>query len=443
MATVIGVRFKKAGKVYYFDPNDIWPRPGDNVIVETARGLEFGEAVTGARSVADEQIVAPLKKVVRIATEEDVQRAEFNEKREKEAFRICQEKVAKHKLEMKLVSVEYTFDNSKIIFYFTANGRVDFRELVKDLASVFKMRIELRQIGVRDEAKMLGGLGSCGRPICCGAFLGDFQPVSIKMAKEQNLSLNPTKISGLCGRLMCCLKYEQDTYEATLKRIPKVGKDIVTPDGVGVIAEINAIKERVKVRIRTADDTFDVREYSIDEVRRPGPGDSAAIRETPKPQEKRPRRATPETEQPAEEDAENVKKKHYPHQKAPKNLSTDEFLEKMRESESTETAPSEKAAPAEKEPHKRRRRGGKGRHRDGEAPAEAAESENVQTEVQESAEEALNETVARDEPQRAEEQVRKAASVTEDEEIVVQDEPERADGREAVREPEMPADTEK
>ena len=443
MATVIGVRFKKAGKVYYFDPNDIWPRPGDNVIVETARGLEFGEAVTGARSVADEQIVAPLKKVVRIATEEDVQRAEFNEKREKEAFRICQEKVAKHKLEMKLVSVEYTFDNSKIIFYFTANGRVDFRELVKDLASVFKMRIELRQIGVRDEAKMLGGLGSCGRPICCGAFLGDFQPVSIKMAKEQNLSLNPTKISGLCGRLMCCLKYEQDTYEATLKRIPKVGKDIVTPDGVGVIAEINAIKERVKVRIRTADDTFDVREYSIDEVRRPGPGDSAAIRETPKPQEKRPRRATPETEQPAEEDAENVKKKHYPHQKAPKNLSTDEFLEKMRESESTETAPSEKAAPAEKEPHKRRRRGGKGRHRDGEAPAEAAESENVQTEVQESAEAALNETVARDEPQRAEEQVRKAASVTEDEEIVVQDEPERADGREAVREPEMPADTEK
>ena len=443
MATVIGVRFKKAGKVYYFDPNDIWPRPGDNVVVETARGLEFGEAVTGARSVADEQIVAPLKKVVRIATEEDVQRAEFNEKREKEAFRICQEKVAKHKLEMKLVSVEYTFDNSKIIFYFTANGRVDFRELVKDLASVFKMRIELRQIGVRDEAKMLGGLGSCGRPICCGAFLGDFQPVSIKMAKEQNLSLNPTKISGLCGRLMCCLKYEQDTYEATLKRIPKVGKDIVTPDGVGVIAEINAIKERVKVRIRTADDTFDVREYSIDEVRRPGPGDSAAIRETPKPQEKRPRRATPETEQPAEEDAENVKKKHYPHQKAPKNQSTDEFLEKMRESESTETAPSEKAAPAEKEPHKRRRRGGKGRHRDGEAPAEAAESENVQTEVQESAEAALNETVARDEPQRAEEQVRKAASVTEDEEIVVQDEPERADGREAVREPEMPADTEK
>ena len=428
MATVIGVRFKKAGKVYYFDPNDIWPRPGDNVIVETARGLEFGEAVTGARSVADEQIVAPLKKVVRIATEEDVQRAEFNEKREKEAFRICQEKVAKHKLEMKLVSVEYTFDNSKIIFYFTANGRVDFRELVKDLASVFKMRIELRQIGVRDEAKMLGGLGSCGRPICCGAFLGDFQPVSIKMAKEQNLSLNPTKISGLCGRLMCCLKYEQDTYEATLKRIPKVGKDIVTPDGVGVIAEINAIKERVKVRIRTADDTFDVREYSIDEVRRPGPGDSAAIRETPKPQEKRPRKPAPEAEQPAEEDAENAKKKRYPHQKAPKNLSTDQFLEKMRESESAESAPEEKAAPAEKEPHKRRRRGGKGRHRDGEAPVEAAEGEHLQAEAQEVAE-APADDAAQDEPERAEaqESAHERTETPEDEEIIVQDEPESGD----------------
>ena len=287
MATVIGVRFKKAGKVYYFDPCEVWPRPGDSVVVETARGVEFGEVVTGAREVADEQIVAPLKKVVRIATEEDVRRAEYNEKREAEAFRICQEKVARHKLEMKLVSVEYTFDNSKIIFYFTANGRVDFRELVKDLASVFKMRIELRQIGVRDEAKMLGGLGSCGRPICCGTFLGDFQPVSIKMAKEQNLSLNPTKISGLCGRLMCCLKYEQDYYSQTLKKLPKVGKDIVTPDGVGVLSEINAIRERVKVRIKI-DDDFDVREYAIADVRKPGPDDSAAVREAPKPKQRRP-----------------------------------------------------------------------------------------------------------------------------------------------------------
>ncbi|MBP3652962.1 MAG: stage 0 sporulation family protein [Clostridia bacterium] len=377
MATVIGVRFKKAGKVYYFDPCDFWPKPGQNVIVETARGIEFGEVVTGARSVSDQQIVAPLKKVVRIATEEDEQRAAFNAKREEEAFRVCQEKVAKHKLEMKLVSVEYTFDNSKIIFYFTANGRVDFRELVKDLASVFKMRIELRQIGVRDEAKMLGGLGSCGRPICCGAFLGDFQPVSIKMAKEQNLSLNPTKISGQCGRLMCCLKYEQDTYEQTLKRVPRVGKDIVTPDGVGVITEINAIRETVKVRIRTGeDDSFEVREYSMDDVRKPGPNDAPAVREAPKAQEKRNQpKKTPipqQTEEEKPEEEEN-KRKRYPHQKAPKNLSTDQFLEKMKEHDDTEAEPSGENAKAEqpKEHKSRRRRGGRGHHR-GEGQKEGA-----------------------------------------------------------------------
>ena len=331
MATVIGVRFKKAGKVYYFDPNGLWPKPGENVVVETARGVEYGEAVTSPRTVDDAQVVQPLKKVVRIATEEDTRRAEQNAQHEIEAFKICQDRVKKHKLDMKLVSVEHTFDNSKIIFYFTADGRVDFRELVKDLASVFKMRIELRQIGVRDEAKMLGGLGSCGRPICCGAFLGDFQPVSIKMAKEQGLSLNPTKISGLCGRLMCCLKYEQDNYEAVLKRLPKIGKDLVTPDGVGVLTEINAIREMVKVRIRTAEDTFDLREYPIDDVRKPGPGDAAAVREAPKPKPQRPKKgAEPEPETPAEE--EKPKRKVYPHQKAPKNLSTDQFLEKLRES---------------------------------------------------------------------------------------------------------------
>lgn len=379
MATVIGVRFKKAGKVYYFDPNEIWPKPGDSVIVETARGVEFGEVVTGARTVSDEQIVTPLKKVVRIATEEDIRRAEYNARREEEAFRICQEKVARHKLEMKLVSVEYTFDNSKIIFYFTANGRVDFRELVKDLASVFKMRIELRQIGVRDEAKMLGGLGSCGRPICCGAFLGDFQPVSIKMAKEQNLSLNPTKISGQCGRLMCCLKYEQDTYEQTLKRVPRVGKDIVTPDGVGVITEINAIRERVKVRIRVGDDdSFEVREYSMDDVRKPGPDDQPAAREAPKPQEKRPNvKRTPIPQQAQDETAEakgeEPKRRRYPHQKAPKNLSTDQFLEKLRSDGAARDAEAEK----EKEPareHRRRRRGGRGRHKgeDGQEPVQNA-----------------------------------------------------------------------
>ena len=378
MATVIGVRFKKAGKVYYFDPCDFWPKPGQNVVVETARGIEFGEVVTGARSVSDEQIVSPLKKVVRIATEEDEQRAEYNARREEEAFRICQEKVARHKLEMKLVSVEYTFDNSKIIFYFTANGRVDFRELVKDLASVFKMRIELRQIGVRDEAKMLGGLGSCGRPICCGAFLGDFQPVSIKMAKEQNLSLNPTKISGLCGRLMCCLKYEQDTYEKTLKRVPRVGKDIVTPDGVGVITEINAIRERVKVRIRVGDDdSFEVREYSMDDVRKPGPDDAPAIRETPKPQERKPQgKRTPIPEQ-SEETEEEPKKKRYPHQKAPKNLSTDQFLEKLKEAGDAPEAAEAEGAEAPKEHKRSRRRGGRGRKRgEGRAEGEAPQAQD-------------------------------------------------------------------
>ena len=387
MATVIGVRFKKAGKVYYFDPCDFWPKPGQNVVVETARGIEFGEVVTSPRSVSDQQIVAPLKKVVRIATEEDEQRAAFNARREEEAFRICQEKVLKHKLEMKLVSVEYTFDNSKIIFYFTANGRVDFRELVKDLASVFKMRIELRQIGVRDEAKMLGGLGSCGRPICCGAFLGDFQPVSIKMAKEQNLSLNPTKISGQCGRLMCCLKYEQETYEQTLKRVPRVGKDIVTPDGVGVITEINAIRERVKVRIRVGeDDSFEVREYSMDDVRKLGLGDQPAVREAPKAQEKRPNvKKTPISQQTQEEqtepEGEEPKRRRYPHQKAPKNLSTDQFLEKLRsDGERRKDEDDDRGSKGEKEAareHRRRRRGGRGRHKDADgqtaqgAPAQA------------------------------------------------------------------------
>ena len=354
MATVIGVRFKKAGKVYYFDPDGMWPHPGDCVIVETARGEEFGEVVTGARTVSDAQVVSPLKKVVRIANEADLRRAEENDRREKEAFSICQEKIARHKLDMKLVSVEYTFDNSKVIFYFTANGRVDFRDLVKDLAGVFRMRIELRQIGVRDEAKMLGGLGACGRPICCGAFLGDFQPVSIKMAKEQGLSLNPAKISGQCGRLMCCLKYEQDNYDAVLKRLPRVGKDIVTPDGVGIITEINAIKERVRVRVKVDDDSFDVREYAIDDVRRPGPGESAAAREIPR--DKRPRRPRPAQEpapqEDAEENTESARRRQYPHQKAPKNLSTEQFLEKLKESGGT--------APAGAKEHRRRRGRGRG-----------------------------------------------------------------------------------
>jgi len=271
MATVIGVRFKNAGKLYFFDPGDMWPTAGDFVVVETARGIEFGEVVTGIREIDESEIIAPLKKVIRVASAEDVQHAQENARNEKEAYKICQKKIIEHKLDMKLVRVEYTFDNSKILFYFTANGRVDFRSLVKDLASVFKTRIELRQIGVRDEAKMLGGLGPCGRPICCGAFLGDFQPVSIKMAKEQNLSLNPTKISGVCGRLMCCLKYEQDTYEQTRKRMPKVGKEVITPDGIGVVWDLNVVKETIRVRISKGD-TSELKDFGIDEIQRPQQG---------------------------------------------------------------------------------------------------------------------------------------------------------------------------
>ena len=269
MVNVIGVRFQNAGKLYFFDPGAYWPTPGNFVVVETTRGIEFGEVVTGIREINDEQLTSPLKKVVRVATAEDVQHARDNKAAEKEAYAICQRKIAEHRLDMKLVSVEYTFDNSKILFYFTANGRVDFRSLVKDLASVFRTRIELRQIGVRDEAKMLGGLGPCGRPICCGAFLGDFQPVSIKMAKEQNLSLNPNKISGVCGRLMCCLKYEQDNYEQTRKRMPKVGKEVVTPDGPGVVWDLNIIKETVRVRVQKGDSS-ELRDYPVEDVQRPG-----------------------------------------------------------------------------------------------------------------------------------------------------------------------------
>ena len=282
MVNVIGVRFQNAGKLYFFDPGPYWPTPGDFVVVETARGIEFGEVVTSVREINDEVLQQPLKKVVRVATAEDIQHAQANKAGEKEAYAICQKKIAEHKLDMKLVSVEYTFDNSKILFYFTANGRVDFRSLVKDLAAVFKTRIELRQIGVRDEAKMLGGLGPCGRPICCGAFLGDFQPVSIKMAKEQNLSLNPTKISGVCGRLMCCLKYEQENYEQTRKRMPKVGKEVITPDGPGVVWDLNIIKETVRVRIQKGDSS-ELKDYPVADVQRPG--QPAPVREEAAPAE--------------------------------------------------------------------------------------------------------------------------------------------------------------
>ena len=267
MAEVVGVRFKEVGKVYYFDPKGIPMKKGDRAIVETARGMECGEVAMENREVDDGNIVFPLKTVVRKATEADLKKVAENEKKQKDAFKICERKIAEHKLEMKLVDVEYTFDNNKILFYFTADGRVDFRSLVKDLAAVFRTRIELRQIGVRDEAKMLGGLGVCGKPFCCSTFLGEFQPVSIKMAKEQGLSLNPVKISGTCGRLMCCLKYEQKAYEDLLRTTPKIGALVSTPEGKGVVTEQNLITGMLKVRLDQLPDvppkTFRVKEVKV------------------------------------------------------------------------------------------------------------------------------------------------------------------------------------
>lgn len=249
MVKVVGVKFKSAGKVYYFDPGDLDVDIGTNVIVETARGMEFGTINMTEKEVQPSEIVSPLKKIIRIADEKDQKRYEDNLRKKERALRQCQEKIDKHKLEMKLIDVEYTFDNSKIIFYFTADGRVDFRELVKDLASVFKMRIELRQIGVRDEAKMMGGIGTCGRSLCCHSWLTDFEPVSIKMAKVQNLSLNPTKISGICGRLMCCLKYENEVYLELKRGVPDVGERIRTPDGMAIVVDANILENKIKTRL--------------------------------------------------------------------------------------------------------------------------------------------------------------------------------------------------
>lgn len=265
MIKVIGVRFKKAGKIYYFSPADFDIKKGQYVIVETARGIEFGECVIGIKEISEEEIVSPLKSVIRIAEEKDILKHKENKAKEVEALDICLKKIQEHKLDMKLIDVEYTFDNNKVIFYFTADGRVDFRELVKDLATIFKTRIELRQIGVRDEAKMVGGLGPCGRPMCCSTFLGDFASVSIKMAKEQNLSLNPTKISGICGRLMCCLNYEQSTYEEIRKRLPKVGAIVKTEYGNGVVTSNSIVKEMVKVKLKKDDEEV-VEEFKITDI---------------------------------------------------------------------------------------------------------------------------------------------------------------------------------
>lgn len=264
---VIGVRFRNAGKIYYFDPQQLEIKRGQHVIVETARGVEYGEVVLGNKEVDDSKVIQPLKSVIRVATPEDDAKEAKNHEKEKDAFKICLEKIAKHGLEMKLIDAEYTFDNNKVLFYFTADGRIDFRELVKDLAAVFKTRIELRQIGVRDETKILGGIGICGRPLCCSTHLSEFIPVSIKMAKEQNLSLNPTKISGVCGRLMCCLKHEADTYEYLNSKLPDVGDFVKTFDGMkGEVASVNVLRQTVKLLVDINDEK-ELKEYKIEELK--------------------------------------------------------------------------------------------------------------------------------------------------------------------------------
>ena len=267
MIKVIGVRFRTAGKIYYFDPADYDIKKGDHVIVETARGIEFGTVVGGIRQVTDDEVIQPLKPVLRVASERDVQQEADNKQREKEAFKLCQEKIREHGLDMTLIDAEYTFDNNKVLFYFTSDGRIDFRELVKDLAAIFKTRIELRQIGVRDETKMVGGIGMCGRPLCCHTHLADFVPVSIKMAKEQNLSLNPTKISGVCGRLMCCLNHEEETYEALNKNLPHLGDRVTCPDGTqGEVASVNVLRQLVKVVVENGD-SKEICEYKAEDIR--------------------------------------------------------------------------------------------------------------------------------------------------------------------------------
>lgn len=267
MIKVIGVRFRTAGKIYYFDPVKYDVKRGDHVIVETARGIEFGTVVLAPKEVEDDKVVQPLKPVLRLATEKDMEQEANNKKKEKEAYKICLEKIRKHNLEMKLIDAEYTFDNNKVLFYFTADGRIDFRELVKDLAAVFKTRIELRQIGVRDETKIVGGIGICGRPLCCHTHLSEFAPVSIKMAKEQNLSLNPTKISGVCGRLMCCLNNEEETYEELNRKLPNVGDFVTTDDGLkGEVHSVNVLRQMVKVLVDINDEK-ELKEYRADQLR--------------------------------------------------------------------------------------------------------------------------------------------------------------------------------
>ena len=356
MTEVVGIRFKSRGKVYYFDPAGVQVESGQTVVVETSKGLELGDCARGNYEVPDEVIVPPLRKVIRVATQEDLHTAEANKAKEKEAFGICKERIAAHGLAMKLVDVEYNFEGNKILFFFTSDGRVDFRELVKDLAGIFRMRIELRQIGVRDEAKMLGGLGICGRPYCCSQFLEDFQPVSTKMAKMQSMSLNPTKISGSCGRLMCCLRYEQDAYTDLLKSVPKAGTYVETEDGYGAVAQVNLLRQKVKVKLDGAADSQQPKTYDAEDVAvvpggRPKPGETP-----PSLLKLRERPAREEEEQPEDSMEETWFLEGTP-------VSQEKLTEKIAKMESGE------------EHHKRqngRRRGrGKGRS-GGERPAENA-----------------------------------------------------------------------
>lgn len=369
MIKVIGVRFRSAGKIYYFSPGELEIKTGDRVIVETARGIEYGKVVLGNREVEEEKVIPPLKQVIRMATPADEEIQKKNREKAKEAYRICQEKIAKHELEMKLIDVEYTFDNNKILFYFTADGRVDFRELVKDLAGVFHTRIELCQIGVRDETKMMGGLGPCGRVCCCHAHMSEFQPVSIKMAKDQGLSLNPVNISGLCGRLMCCLKYEQNCYEDAKKRLPKVNTEVMTPDGHGVVAEIMPLPEKLRVKVELSDGTLELRTYPLAELEilPPSPKGDA-------PSQTPPRQPKAEEEQPAPRPAKQ-------HLNGNGNGAPAKKTSQLKEDKPAEKEEKPEGEPnGEKRRRNHRRRGGRGRRGNGNGGEKTPDRQENKTE---------------------------------------------------------------
>ena len=364
MVKVAGVRFKTAGKIYYFDPGELEIQKDDSVIVETARGMEFGSVAMDITEVDETEVVAPLKKIIRMAGEKDHEQHEENLKKKQRAMELCQEKIDKHGLVMKLIDVEYTFDNSKIVFYFTADGRVDFRELVKDLAGVFRMRIELRQIGVRDEAKMLGGIGSCGRALCCHSWLADFQPVSIKMAKVQNLSLNPTKISGICGRLMCCLKYEQEAYEDLIKTAPKVESFVDTADGRGTVIEVNLLRQSVRVRMEDHPETIGTYKNTDIYILRSG---KARKNDPPIPRDFAPISSKPRP----------VQKKEAFFEELPEVIYPDAVAVIAPETQAAEEETGDAAEEAGKNANCRRRRGGRRTKPAGERPQEASVPEKT------------------------------------------------------------------